>query len=142
VSARGRCRIRCLAVAGIGGLKVGFERAAARAELLCASQVSAQAVLSRHSPDVPRQVDVRTLPSLPPVDVVIAAFPCQDLSQAGGTAVTTGSHSGLVGEVVRLLRRAGPRLLVLGSVRNVMVLHGGRAMRFLIDELGYRWVYR
>ena len=131
--------------AGIGGLEVGFQRAGAHTELLCELWAPARAVLAAHWPDVPQHDDVRTLTTLPRVDVVTAGFPCQDLSQAGRTAGIAGTNSGLVGEVFRLLQRAQPRWLVLENVRNMLVLDQGRAMRFLIDELeglGYRWAYR
>jgi DNA (cytosine-5)-methyltransferase 1 len=56
-----------------------------------------------------------------------------------------GEASGLVGEVFRLLRSADPTWLVLENVRNMLVLDGGHAMRYLVDELesrGYQWAYR
>jgi DNA (cytosine-5)-methyltransferase 1 len=57
----------------------------------------------------------------------------------------TGTASGLVGEVFRLIKRPRPPMLMLENVRNMLVLDGGTAMRYLIDELealGYRWAYR
>jgi DNA (cytosine-5)-methyltransferase 1 len=68
-------------------------------------------VLAAHFPGVPLHSDVRELGELPPVDLVAAGFPCQDLSQAGKTAGIGGAQSGLVGEVFRLLggMKDGPR---------------------------------
>jgi DNA (cytosine-5)-methyltransferase 1 len=131
--------------AGIGGVELGLERAGGHTELLCEWWAPAETVLASHWPDTELHDDVQTLEALPPVDVVTAGFPCQDLSQAGRTAGITGERSGLVGEVFRLLQQARPRWLVLENVRNMLVLDKGRAMRFLIDELeslGYRWAYR
>jgi DNA (cytosine-5)-methyltransferase 1 len=105
----------------------------------------AQAVLADRFPDVPLHGDIRELAALPAVDVVTAGFPCTDLSQAGRTAGITGKQSGLVGEVFRLLRQAEPRWLLLENVRNMLPLDGGKAMRYLVDELetlGYHWAYR
>ena len=62
--------------------------------------------------------DIRHLRSLPTSDVVAAGFPCKDLSQAGRTEGISGRHSGLIGEVFRLLPTVGkyPEWLVLENV--------------------------
>lgn len=131
--------------AGIGGIEYGLHAAGHRTELLCEVWGPAQAVLADRFPDVPLHTDVRDLAELPDVDMVTGGFPCTDLSQAGRTAGITGKQSGLVGEVFRLLRQAEPRWLLLENVRNMLPLDGGKAMRYLVDELealGYRWAYR
>ncbi|MDA8046525.1 MAG: DNA (cytosine-5-)-methyltransferase [Actinomycetota bacterium] len=131
--------------AGIGGLEQGFAAAGGRTEILCEWWSPARAVLAHRFPDVPLAADVRDLRSLPSVDVVTAGFPCTDLSQAGRTTGIGGAQSGLVGEVFRLLRNHRAPLLVLENVRNMLVLDGGAAMRYLtgeLESLGYRWAYR
>ncbi len=131
--------------AGIGGIEVGLQRNGGRAEVLCENWEPANAVLSARFPEVPLVGDVRSLRSLPAVDLVSAGFPCTDLSQAGRTSGIKGHASGLVGEVFRLLRKPRAPMLLLENVRNMLVLDGGHAMRYLVDELeelGYRWAYR
>jgi DNA (cytosine-5)-methyltransferase 1 len=131
--------------AGIGGIERGLECAGGHAELLCETWEPANAVLRERFPGVPLVGDVRDLRSLPKVDVVTAGFPCTDLSQAGQTRGIQGEASGLVGEVFRLLRRDKVPTLLLENVRNMLVLDGGEAMRYLVEELeevGYRWAYR
>jgi DNA (cytosine-5)-methyltransferase 1 len=131
--------------AGIGGVETGLARAGLESELLCEWWEPAQVVLTERFPDVTLKGDIRELRSLPKVDVVTAGFPCTDLSQAGQTRGIDGAASGLVGEVFRLLRRRRAPIVVLENVRNMLVLDGGRAMRYLVDEiesLGYRWAYR
>ena len=131
--------------AGIGGVERGLARAGGEAELLCEWWAPAKAVLAKRFPDAHLVGDVRDLRSLPKVDVVTAGFPCTDLSQAGRTQGIQGSQSGLVAEVFRLLRRQRVPVLVLENVRNMLVLDGGEAMRYLTTELetlGYRWAYR
>lgn len=131
--------------AGIGGIERGLEAAGGHAELLCESWEPAAAVLSNRFPGVPLVGDVTTLRSLPKVDVVAAGFPCTDLSQAGRTMGIRGEASGLVAEVFRLLRGNKVPVVLLENVRNMLVLDGGEAMRYLVAEfeaLGYRWAYR
>lgn len=131
--------------AGIGGIELGLQRVGMCTELLCESWQPAREVLEHRFADVPIVPDVRDLPELPAVDLVTAGFPCTDLSQAGRTRGITGEASGLVGEVFRLLRGRRVPWVVLENVRNMLVLEGGTAMRFLVDELeqlGYQWAYR
>lgn len=130
---------------GVGGIERGLHAAGHTTEMLCEVWDPARAVLADRFPDVPLHADVRDLAGLPHVDLVTAGFPCTDLSQAGRTAGITGTQSGLIGEVFRLLRQAEPRWLLLENVRNMLPLDGGKAMRYLVDELealGYRWAYR
>jgi DNA (cytosine-5)-methyltransferase 1 len=131
--------------AGIGGIETGLAASGLHSELLCEVWDPARAVLEARFPDVEIRSDVRALRSLPAVEIVTAGFPCQDLSQAGRTAGIDGTQSGLVTEVFRLLRRRHPRWLVLENVQFMLQLEGGRAMRYLVDELEamkYRWAYR
>ncbi|MGH2749603.1 MAG: DNA cytosine methyltransferase [Actinomycetota bacterium] len=131
--------------AGIGGIETGLARHGVRPELLCECWEPARAVLKERLPHVPLVGDIRGLRALPKVDVVAAGFPCTDLSQAGRTRGIEGKESSLVGEVFRLLRRRRAPVVLLENVRNMLVLDGGRAMRYLVTELetlGYRWAYR
>jgi DNA (cytosine-5)-methyltransferase 1 len=57
----------------------------------------------------------------------------------------SGTASGLVSHVFRLLEVVKPSWLVLENVRNMLVLDRGHAMEYLVGELadlGYRWAYR
>lgn len=131
---------------GIGGLEVPFVAHGGHARLLCEVWDAAQAVLRTRFPAVPLHGDVASLRALPAgTQVVTAGFPCTDLSQAGRTAGIAGDESGLVRHVFRLLGTREVEWLVLENVRNMLVLDGGRAMRFLVGELealGFRWAYR
>ena len=133
--------------AGIGGIELGLDSAGHHCELLCEIDPGARRVLSAHFPAVEIHEDIRTLSNLPRVDVVTAGFPCQDLSQAGGTAGIRGRKSGVVAEVFRLLanRKTSPRWLVIENVSFMLQLDRGIAMRFLVaslENLGFAWAYR
>lgn len=133
--------------AGIGGLELGLSEHGWDTELYCEIDTGAQAVLAARFPDADLHTDVTALRSLPAgIDLVTAGFPCQDLSQAGRTVGITGSRSGLVDEVFRLVKRKkGPRWLLLENVPFMLQLGRGAAMRHVtsaLDEMGYRWAYR
>ncbi|WP_067649257.1 DNA cytosine methyltransferase [Nocardia harenae] len=133
--------------AGIGGLELGLSARGWHTELLCEIDPGARAVLEARFPDIPVHPDVTRLRSLPQAtELVAAGFPCQDLSQAGRTAGISGTRSGLVDEIFRLVRRRrGPRWLLLENVPFMLQLGRGAAMRHItgaLDELGYAWAYR
>lgn len=137
--------------AGIGGIELGLHEAGHQAAFLCEIDPSARAVLEARFPEIEKHDDVRTLKSLPrDIDLLVAGFPCQDLSQAGMTAGIDGKRSGLIGEVFALLSRARrarrpvPWLLI-ENVPFMLQLGGGRALAVIVDALeglGYRWAYR
>ena len=133
--------------AGIAGIEVGLASSGHRTSLFCEWHPAAQRVLREHFPETPVVGDVSELQELPSVDLVTAGFPCQDLSQAGRTAGITGSRSGLVEHVFRLLDSAdpAPTWLLLENVSFMLALDRGEAMRWLTGELeerGFTWAYR
>ena len=89
---------------------------------------------------------MRELERLPVgTDIVVAGFPCQDLSQAGTTQGLAGTRSSLVGEIFRLAARSDVPWLLLENVPFMLQLRGGAAMRTIVaalEELGYRWAWR
>ena len=132
--------------AGIGGLEEGLAESGHEAALLCEVWAPARRVLLARFADVPQHADVRELAALPAdVDLLTAGFPCQDLSQAGGTAGIDGDRSSLVAHVFRLLDDRPVPWVVLENVSFMLQLQQGRAMRRLVDAFearGYRWAYR
>lgn len=132
--------------AGIGGFELGLHESGHDAAFLCEIKPEAVAVLEKHFPRVPIERDITALARLPrEIDLVCAGFPCQDLSQAGQTNGLKGKHSSLIGKVFDLLRVKKTPWLLLENVPFMLHLHGGQAMRHIVDELdslGYRWAYR
>lgn len=131
--------------AGIGGIELGLDAVGHETTFLCDFDSAAQRVLVEHFPGLPVVGDVREVVALPEVDLIAGGFPCQDLSQAGGTAGIGGEKSGVVSEVFRLAARSDATWLLLENVPFMLQLDRGEAMRFLthsLEELGFRWAYR
>lgn len=132
--------------AGVGGLELGLHRAGHEATMLCEIDLGARAVLSARFPELPLHDDVTTLAQLPKsTELLVAGFPCQDLSQAGKTAGIEGARSGLVGEVFRLLAKREVPWVLLENVPFMLQLAKGGAMEVIVaafEALGYRWAYR
>jgi DNA (cytosine-5)-methyltransferase 1 len=145
--------------AGIGGIELGLHRAGFQSRMLCEIMPEAVRVLKGQPEfaDVPIEADVRELAGLtnkrelnkrlPPVDVLSAGFPCQDLSQVGGTAGIRGTNSGLAASLLKILdvRKDSPRWVLIENVPFMLQLDRGKAMSYLtenLEELGMRWAYR
>lgn len=132
--------------AGIGGLERGLAAAGHETSLLCEIWDPARAVLAERFPGVTLERDVTRLEALPSdVELLVAGFPCQDLSQAGMTAGIEGRRSGLVDHIFRLLDQRRTPWVILENVSFMLSLDRGRAMDFLASEFekrGYRWAYR
>src|SRR5262245_58317807 len=91
-------------IAGVGGLELGLKHAGHEPVLLCELDPHAQSVLRKRFPGVRVRLDVLDLESIPrAADILAAGFPCQDLSQAGGTAGIRGKRSRLIDSVFELL---------------------------------------
>jgi len=93
------------------------------------------------------RTDVREIKRLPSVDLFAAGFPCQNLSQAGQTDGIHGNESSLIKHVFRLLEstKRPPKWVLLENVPFMLMLDGGRAMRYIARRfgmLGYTWAYR
>lgn len=132
--------------AGIGGFELGLASAGHETVMMCEISPPARAVLTARYPGVPQEPDIIELRSLPPeAEIVVAGFPCQDLSQAGMTAGIGGMRSGLVGHVFRLLDQRRAPWVVLENVSFMLHLDAGKALRTLVEAFelrGYRWAYR
>jgi len=132
--------------AGIGGLELGFERAGHEARVLCEIDPAAQSVLRERFPDVPITPDVADVHLQDGDQLVLAGFPCTDLSQAGKTAGIGGRYSGLIGQVFRMLDEGrDPEWVLLENVPFMLVLGKGSGIRYLTSEFakrGFRWAYR
>jgi DNA (cytosine-5)-methyltransferase 1 len=132
--------------AGIGGFELGFGRAGHETILLCEIASAARAVLARRFAGGdchPNVTELRCLPS--EIELLVAGFPCQDLSQAGMTAGIDGDRSSLVHHVFRLLDDHPIPWVVLENVSFMLHLGRGKALRVIVDALedrGYRWAYR
>jgi DNA (cytosine-5)-methyltransferase 1 len=132
------------AFAGIGGFDLALERAGMR----CAGQIeidpACQSVLARHFPEVDRHDDIRTAldwwlaRSRPPLDLLCAGFPCQDLSTANtsGRSGLQGSRSGLFHQLARLAGALRPRWLLLENVTGLLHCNSGRDFQAVLDSVG------
>jgi DNA (cytosine-5)-methyltransferase 1 len=131
------------AFAGIGGFDLALERAGMR----CAGQVEIDpaclSVLARHFPEVDRHDDIRTALAWwlarprPPLDLLCAGFPCQDLSTANtsGRSGLQGGRSGLFHQLARVAGALRPRWLLLENVTGLLHCNHGQDFQTILDAL-------
>jgi len=132
---------------GIGGNTLAL-RPWVKTIAYCEASAYAQSVLISRIAEgliepAPIWDDVRTLTrSLlsAPIDIIIAGFPCQDISVAGNGAGLAGERSGLVFEVFRLISEIRPRFVFLENVPAIRT-RGGERVGKELAALGYdsRW---
>ena len=79
---------------------------------------------------------------LPPVDIITAGFPCQDVSVAGARAGLAGARSGLFHEIIRIvteMREATdgryPQYVVLENVPGLTSSNRGWDFAVVLDQL-------
>jgi hypothetical protein len=127
--------------AGIGGLELGMAAGGHHAHLLVENSSPAMHLLRRRFPDTKLEADVRDVAALPKgTDLVVAGFPCQDLSSVGRKAGIIGARSSLVGEVLRLLEGGDVPWVVARSLLHLGMTEraGGGDIRLCpaLDEDG------
>ena len=131
--------------AGVGGFELGasmaFDEAGVPHKTLwqVEKDLFCQKVLKKHWPQAKIYNDVRdiTKDNVAPVDVVMAGFPCQDLSLSGAQkGIYEGKKSSLWWEVWRITRDLRPRILVLENVANIVRL-GGADVIGSLAAIGY-----
>ncbi len=141
--------------AGIGGFRLGFERAGLQCVFSSEWDHFARASYKANFGDEP-DGDIRKIPSeaIPDFDVLTAGFPCQPFSIAGVSKKNAlGRKHGfadetqgtLFFEVARIIAHHRPEAFVLENVKNLVSHDGGRTfqviLKTLTEELGYRVDY-
>lgn len=142
--------------AGIGGTRIGFERAGG----LCVftsewDRHACQTYRANHSDDHEIAGDITTVHanSVPVHDILVAGFPCQPFSLAGVSKKNSlGREHGfrdktqgtLFFELARIIDARKPRAFLLENVKNLRSHDGGNTFRtidgVLRQDLGYHFM--
>lgn len=131
--------------AGIGGIRLGLERAGHECVGFCEfDKFARQSYKAIHETKNEWEAhDVRTVNStdVPKADLWCFGFPCQDLSVAGKQkGLQAGERSGLFYEIMRLLaglqKEDRPKYLLVENVKNLLSIGGGFDFLRLLVEMG------
>jgi DNA (cytosine-5)-methyltransferase 1 len=99
----------------------------------------ASTILAHRYPGIPNLGDLTQLDvaQVPPVDLITAGFPCQDISFAGrGAGIKEGTRSGLWITIAQAVHHLRPGLLFLENVAALRTRGLGRVLGDLA-EIGY-----
>jgi len=142
--------------AGIGGMRLAFERCGARCVFSSEWNPQARATYRENFGDEPAD-DIRKIDSseIPDHDILLAGFPCQPFSIAGISKrkslhkpvgfkdLTQGT---LFFEIARIISEKRPRAFLLENVKNLKSHDRGKTFKIIMstlrDELGYDIHYR
>lgn len=131
--------------AGIGGIRLGLERAGHECVGFCEfDKFARQSYKAIHNTNNEWEAhDVRTVNStdVPKADLWCFGFPCQDLSVAGKQkGLQAGERSGLFYEIMRLLaglqKEDRPKYLLVENVKNLLSIGNGFDFLRLLVEMG------
>lgn len=129
--------------AGIGGMRLGVERAAKtlniKTQCVFSSEINSDSRLVYHqnfgqSP----QGDIRKIEKLPPHDILLAGFPCQSFSYAGKKAGFGDTRGTLFFEITRLIDTYKPKAFIFENVRGLLTNDKGKTIETIKGEITKR----
>ena len=137
--------------AGIGGIRLGFERAFGHdVETVFVSEIDAAArkTYAENFPDAKLAGDITTIDpdEIPPFDICLAGFPCQAFSIAGRRAGFDDDYHGtcrgtLFLDVVRICERHKPKVIFCENVKGLVNHDRGRTFKIIcaaFEQIGYK----
>ena len=134
--------------AGIGGFRLGMERAGHKCVGYCEIDKYARASYNAIH-DTEGEIDYKDITEVTneefrklrgKVDVICGGFPCQAFSIAGNQLGFEDARGTLFYEIARAAEQIKPRYLFLENVRNLLSHDEGKTferMLKILDELGY-----
>jgi len=134
---RGRKRTFYDAFAGIGGIRLGMERAGFECVGSCELDSHARETYAANFREEPKDADIRNVKRLPSrTSVLCAGFPCPPFSPIGRRLGFDDPAQGrLFFELVRLLRASRPPALLFENVKGLLSHDGGRTFERVMREL-------
>src|SRR5258708_7222411 len=113
--------------AGIGGIRIGFERAGGKCVFTSEWDEDCQKMYEANFGDRPAgditKIDAREVPNH---DILTAGFPCQPFSIIGDKMGFADTRGTLFFDVERILKEKEPKAFLLENVRALVSHDGGR----------------
>lgn len=144
--------------AGIGGFRIGLDRAATDAgrtyQCIGYSEIDDSAIRTYRALHdttgelelgdiVPFSKSRRSIKTLPDFEILTGGFPCQPFSMMGAQRGFEDTRGSLFFNIIPLLRARMPPVVLLENVRNIRSIASGKAILTIARELrriGYRLV--
>ena len=137
-------KLKCASFfAGVGGIDIGFENTGAF-EVIYANEIDPYPVRT-YELNSNIKVDNRSIcdvqpDEIPDFDVMLAGFPCTDISVAGARQGLfnddgTLTRSSLFFELIRIIHVKKPRIVFLENVKNLVGHNDGKTFLAIINAL-------
>ncbi len=133
--------------AGIGGFRLGIERAAQKTgvpvECVFSSEIepNARGIYEQQFGDVPAgDITQISTDDIPGMDLLCGGFPCPSFSCAGNRKGLDDPRGKLFFELCRILRDKQPQYYLFENVRNILTHDKGQTFQKIVTilwELGY-----
>jgi len=124
------------AFGGIGGFRLGMERAGHQCVGYCEIDPAAVGIYNLRFEEQHDPNDIRNLHDLPDFDILCGGFPCQSFSIAGDRGGLDDPRGNLFYELARLLRDYQPSHFVFENVPHLLSHDGGATFREILTALG------
>jgi DNA (cytosine-5)-methyltransferase 1 len=139
--------------AGIGGIRLGFEKAARElgldTECVFTSEIdgAAKRIYQANFPDSVVSGDIRVIDTedIPCFDYMLAGFPCQAFSVAGNKNGFADTRGTLFFEILRILAAKKPYGFILENVDYLLRHDDGNTFKVILhslNSLGYNITYK
>lgn len=136
----------CDFFAGIGGFRLGLERAGHKGVWACEVDSFCRKIYAQHFEE-PQAKDINDVKAeeIPEAELWCGGFPCQDLSVAGKRGGLQANRSGLYWVWHELIRKRQPPWLLIENVPGLLSSKGGADFALILsslDKLGYGVAWR
>lgn len=136
----------CDFFAGIGGFRLGLERAGHKGVWACEIDDFCRKIYAQHFEE-PQGKDINDVKAeeIPEAELWCGGFPCQDLSVAGKRGGLQANRSGLYWMWYELIRKRHPPWLLIENVPGLFSSKGGADFALILsslDKLGYGLLWR
>ena len=123
--------------AGIGGFRLGLERAGHECVGSCEIDKYARQIYAKNFGHEPEHKDARQInpQKLPDFDILCAGFPCQAFSISGRRMGFEDTRGTLCFEIFRIIREKQPTTVLLENVKGLLSHDKGRTFRIIIESL-------
>lgn len=124
---------------GIGGFKLGLERAGFKSIGYCDNNTHAVKLYNAYY-NTEKELyfnDITTIDTkdLPDFDILCAGFPCQPFSISGKRQGFSDTRGTMFFEIERILKDKKPKYFILENVRGLLNHEGGRTFEVIINSL-------
>jgi DNA (cytosine-5)-methyltransferase 1 len=132
--------------AGIGGFRMGFEKAGFECVFTSEIDSACQEVYENNFGDKPFGDITKINPQdLPDFEVLLAGFPCQPFSISGRKLGFEDTRGTLFFNICQIIEEKQPEVVVLENVKHLIHHDGKRTFKVIINslkELGYKVSYQ